>query len=135
MDDFTLKSGAVRIWRGGIEFGAIMKTEKALQILKILADGIDPTSGEVFANGSVYNRPEVIRALFVAIDALERIKRNERRKSTLPENAGKPWDKLEDEVLSSEFDSGKSIGEIANLHKRTTGAIESRLIKLGKIER
>ena len=112
-----------------------MTTDKAIDILKLLADGTDPTTGEVFPDDSAYNRPEIIRALFVAIDALERVRRNEKRKSTLPENAGKSWDKVEDTKLISEFDNGKSIREIANMHKRTAGAIESRLIKLGKIER
>jgi len=52
----------------------------------------------------------------------------------LPEHAGNPWRGEEEARLVSEFDSGLSIAEIAENHKRTKGAIRSRLKKLGKIK-
>ena len=52
----------------------------------------------------------------------------------LPERAGSPWRDDEESRLLSEFDSGLSIAEIAENHKRTEGAIRSRLKKLGKIK-
>ena len=37
---------------------------RAKEIIRGLAEGIDPTMGEVLPKESVYNNPEVIRALF-----------------------------------------------------------------------
>jgi len=53
----------------------------------------------------------------------------------LPERAGRPWGDKEDELLAKRFDDGVDIKKLAIKHKRTRGAIESRLVKLGKIER
>jgi predicted house-cleaning noncanonical NTP pyrophosphatase (MazG superfamily) len=50
-----------------------------------------------------------------------------------PRNAGKPWTELEDHKLEDEFDSQMPIAAIAQEHGRTKGAIESRLVRLGKI--
>lgn len=50
-----------------------------------------------------------------------------------PRNAGKSWTELEDHKLEDEFDSRMSIAAIAQEHGRTNGAIESRLVRLGKI--
>ncbi len=48
-----------------------MEKFEASQILQGLADGIDPDTGEVFPDDSPYQRPKTIRALFVAIRAIE----------------------------------------------------------------
>ncbi len=61
-------------------------------------------------------------------------KMREKRRGYLPEHAGNPWRGEEEVRLLSEFDSGLSIAEIAKNHKRTKGAIRSRLKKLGKIK-
>ncbi|MGZ5433179.1 MAG: hypothetical protein ACXW31_16970 [Thermoanaerobaculia bacterium] len=37
-------------------------------------------------------------------------------------------------ILGGEFDAGTTIREIALKHGRTSGAITSRLVKLGKID-
>lgn len=50
------------------------------------------------------------------------------------ENRGARWTKEEDEILYKEFVSGKSIGEIALLHKRNNGGISARLKKQGLID-
>lgn len=76
--------------------------------------------------------PNVVRALFIAAKALERMERTERRANTLPEHAGKAWDAAEEQQLCEEFDSGKTVAEIARIHQRTRGAIQSRLERLGK---
>ncbi len=49
-----------------------------------------------------------------------------------PASAGKPWDRVEDDQLIASFESGMSIKELALKHQRTAGAIQSRLIRLGK---
>ena len=52
-----------------------------------------------------------------------------------PVNAGKPWTKLEEDMLLDEFDSEMPIAKIAKEHGRTKGGIEARLVKLGRISK
>ncbi len=56
-----------------------------------------------------------------------------KRQESLPENAGKAWSTEEDHLLIEKFDKGVPVKELARHHKRTEGAIKSRLVKLGKI--
>jgi hypothetical protein len=57
-----------------------------------------------------------------------------RRRPPLPANFGKSWTVEEDGTLTSEYDSGLTIGEMARRHQRTQSSIRLRLEKLGKIE-
>ena len=109
-----------------------METIEALRIIEALADGVDPNSGEVFPEESPYQHPQVVRALFRAIEALKRVEATQRRQQDLPEKAGQAWDAQEDERLCEGFDQGLTIRELAQQHQRTEGAIQSRLEKLGK---
>jgi hypothetical protein len=113
-----------------------MERDKALGILKALADGIDPATGEQFPTGSPYQYPDTVRALYQAIHALEGPaqprERNAQQKNQ-PENAGRPWSDEEDGRLAKAFDSGKTILQLAEEHKRSRIAIEARLVKLEKI--
>ncbi|WEG11141.1 hypothetical protein PU629_13275 [Pullulanibacillus sp. KACC 23026] len=111
-----------------------MEIAKAKDIISLLADGIDPHTGEVFPESSTYQNPDTVRALYMAIKGLEKWERSQNRKNHLPENAGKSWDTQEEELLINAFDEGKSINELSDVFKRTTGSIRSRLIKLGKME-
>jgi len=111
-----------------------MDAQNAMKIVTALADGVDPFTGEVFPKDSVYQHPQIVRALFSAAQALEYQERRRKRQRSLPKNAGAPWKVSEDERLSNGFDGGKSIKELAQLHERTDGAIRDRLIKLGKLE-
>ena len=106
-----------------------MDDKKALDIIKMLADGIDPATGEVFPVDSPYQNADIVRALHKAAEALETTK----RKRSLPVRAGKPWDKDESNLLAERFDSGMPITEIAKTHERTKGAIAARLVRLGKV--
>jgi hypothetical protein len=105
---------------------------EAKAIIDILATGTDPTTGEVLTDDSIFNQPEVIRALFVASKALEKLVEREKREKTLPSNAGKAWTDSEDAELLTAFDERLSIKELAIKHGRTEGAIESRLLRLGR---
>jgi hypothetical protein len=109
-----------------------MEIPQALRILRALADGVDPHTGEVFAESSLIQHPDTVRALFRAISELERRHaKTENRQS--PQNAGKAWDGPEDTLLCQAFDAGKTVKELSVEHERTEGAIRSRLIKHGKI--
>jgi len=99
---------------------------RAKEIVRVLADGVDPTTGEVLPAESVYNSPQVIRALFTLLEyANNNVARDPLR------NAGKPWTIVEDDKLKDEFLAGIKIADIAKEHGRTYSAIESRLDFLG----
>ncbi|WP_443946620.1 hypothetical protein ACJVDH_05810 [Pedobacter sp. AW1-32] len=94
-----------------------------LEILQALANGTYPVTGEVFPADSPYNQPEIIRALFFAINQLEVLAKQG--------NKGLAWNEQEDNLLSQRFNEGIKITQLAKLHSRTYGAIKARLIKLG----
>jgi hypothetical protein len=48
--------------------------------------------------------------------------------------AGHPWCPQEDALLEEYFDRGLTIEDLAWVHQRSFGAIQSRLYKLGRIE-
>jgi len=110
-----------------------MTPGEALRIVQSLADGRCPVTGRQLPAESPYQQADVVRALHVAIRALEHLQRLENRKKRLPERAGRPWTLAEDEQLCAGFAAGKSIQELARIHQRTQGAIQSRLEKLGKL--
>lgn len=106
---------------------------EALEVIKLLSDGIDPETGELLTDNHIFNNPKVIRSLFVAIKALEHSIKTNRRRKLLPENAGKPWTEDEDSQLIEEFDKGENMAQLSKHHLRTKGAITARLVRLGKI--
>jgi hypothetical protein len=110
-----------------------MDAAQALTVVRSLANGIDPESGEVFPPESAYQQPQVVRALYEAASALERIERFERRKSQLPQKTGEPWTEEEDRKLLAAFDAGRALQELAAAHERTMGAVRARLLKYGRI--
>lgn len=106
---------------------------RATEILKGLADGVDPLTGELLPDQSVCNQAEVVRAFHCILRELEWGQQRRERKKKLPENAGKPWKQEDDDVLIQMFDQGCSKREIQGYFKRTEGSITSRLVRLGKI--
>ncbi len=117
-----------------MQHGLVMTTSEALQIIQALADGRCPVTGRVLPAESPYQQADVVRALHTAVRALEHlVQRAKRDDRTLPEHAGQSWEAAEDQQLCEEFTGGRSVTELAQLHKRTTGAIQSRLEKLGKL--
>ena len=110
-----------------------MESTQALAVVRSLANGVDPESGEVFPPESAYQRPQVVRALYEAATALERIERFERRKAQLPSKTGEPWSEDDDRKLLAGFDAGRALQELAAVHERTTGAVRARLLKYGRI--
>jgi hypothetical protein len=114
--------------------GGNMDKTKALEILSALADGHNPYNGVVFDGDSVFQNPDTVRALHVAIDLIKVKLHNDRKRGSLPANAGKPWTEAETNQLIKEFESNTNLRVIANVHGRTSGAIRSKLIDLGKIQ-
>ncbi len=50
-----------------------------------------------------------------------------------PPNAGKAWDAAEDARLDAAFAAGQEMKQLADELGRTPFAVESRLVKLGKL--
>lgn len=111
-----------------------MEEARALTIVSALASGVDPLTGELFAANSPYQSPDVIRALYSAVRALEATgRRRTRGPSAASSNAGKPWSEDEDHQLLSGFDGGQPLAELAQAHGRTRGGIQARLIRHGRL--
>ena len=111
-----------------------MQLESALPIVRALADGINPVTGELYPDHSPYAEPRALRALYSAVDLMQKEIDREKRRERLPANFGKPWTVEEDGVLASEYDSGRTLPDLARQHQRTQSSIRLRLEKLGKIE-
>jgi hypothetical protein len=112
-----------------------MTPQEAKQIIDVLARGIDPATGELISEDSPLNGPHVIRALFIAAQALEAMaSKPARPRAALPGKAGKPWGDDEDRRLLARFDAGTPIALLAQDHERTLGAINSRLMKHGRLQ-
>jgi hypothetical protein len=109
----------------------IMEEARALNIVTALANGVNPLSGEVFAADSAYQSAEVVRALFIAIRAMQ-ARPATRRRPDAPANAGKPWSDSEDEELLKAFDLGTPLTALAQSHARTIMGIQARLEKHGR---
>ena len=110
-----------------------MNQSEALSVVRSLANGVDPSSGEVFPADSVYQRSQTVRALYAATEALEKAERTERRKPQLPPKTGEPWTEDEDRKLLSGFDAGGGLPEIAAAHERTQTGVRARLVRYGRL--
>jgi hypothetical protein len=111
-----------------------MQLESALPIVRALADGVNPITGEAYPEHSPYAEPRTLRALYAAVDIMDKEVEREKRKQRLPANFGKPWTAEEDGTLVSEFDAAIPMPEMARRHARTQSSIRLRLEKLGKIQ-
>jgi hypothetical protein len=120
-----------------------MELEKAKEIVKVLANGTDPTTGAVLPNASPYNDPIVIRGLFTVLESLRAVKRpkktiEERQQENIdagrPRNAGLPWTEELKREVASRFRSGTSMDDLSRHFGRTKGSIVSELMKQGLIE-
>jgi hypothetical protein len=108
-----------------------MELQTAQQIIDTLAQGIHPVTGEAMPEDSPYNAPPVIRALFAVSQALRDQPTRTRREQ--PANAGKAWSDEEDAQLAAAFDAGAAVKQLAADLGRSAFAVETRLIKLGKL--
>ena len=122
-----------------------MNREQTLKILGALANGIHPATGEKFGADSLYQHPDVVRALFEAIRAVETAQPADsgaapapaaaERRPALPESgSGSRWTPEEEQRLAAAFDAGRTVEELARAHKRSRAAIEARLVRLGKMD-
>jgi hypothetical protein len=102
-----------------------MDITKAKEIISALADGIDPTTGELLPEDHLCNKAEIVRA-FHAI-----LHRDDGKKYIYYENAGKFWTEEDDKLLTELFTKGTKSRELQRRLLRSPGSIEARLFKLG----
>jgi hypothetical protein len=107
-----------------------MELADACEVLESLASGLDPLTGAALPESSPLHHARVVRALYTALLHLSKPATGVQ----LPGKAGKPWDAAEDARLLAAFDAGVKIPELAARHQRTRGAIQSRLIRLGRLQ-
>jgi hypothetical protein len=118
----------------------MMELSESRNIIKTLAQGVHPITGEVFAPESPYNDPKVIRALFSILDFAKKPRKSveERRRENLelgrPLNAGLPWTENGRTRVAEDFRGGKNIEELANALERSRGAIHAELVRQGLVE-
>ncbi len=110
-----------------------MEIQEALNIVRKLASGNDPENQQALPRDSMYQHPQVVRALHCAIAALEFQQERDRTRRFLPANAGKVWTDEEDAQICDELRRGINFEGIARAHNRTVGSIIARLVRLGKI--
>jgi hypothetical protein len=117
-----------------------MEIRQAHRIVRTLAQGVDPNSGEVFAPDSPYNEPTIIRALFTVCEFVRQAKKprltpQDLRRENLdrgrPRNYGLPWTDDLRTHIATQFGDGKTIEELAVDLERTEGAIRAELIRQG----
>lgn len=107
-----------------------MNTTSA-EILKLLAEGIHPITGEIFPDDHVCNEPIVVRALCDAIRSLNQttpVKEygpdNKYINSSGRLNAGRPWTTDDDAQLRDLFMQDTPMEEICRqMHRRNRGVM------------
>ena len=115
-----------------------MERASVIQQLRAWADGVDATTGETLPPDHPGQRPETLRVVFGALALLQadadRALRTPASAAVRARNAGLPWSAQDDAALASGFDAGQPVAALAAQLERTRGAINSRLVRLGKIE-
>ncbi|WP_301233348.1 hypothetical protein [Pandoraea cepalis] len=114
-----------------------MDKVRAREIIKQLANGVDPETGEVLSESSPFNYPDVIRALNLAAEELRDPEVASPSGNRRAAKSGQAWAPEDDERLSIEFAavpySNSRLTSLANQFGRSRGAIRARLIKLGHL--
>lgn len=132
-----------------------MEKDRIVEILRALAAGRDPHSGEPLAGA--YQHVDTVRALYGALDliagrftgpidaaAVGKASPPQRQqqpqapakpapRSRAASNTGKAWTTEEDERLLAAFDAGRTPQAIAAEHGRSRLAIEARLARFGRM--
>jgi hypothetical protein len=114
-----------------------MENSKAIQILEALAKGIDPITAEVMPDNHCLQHPDIIRSLFLAIQAMKDNKSKVSKDGRVKDrrlNEGTKWTEEEDLQLKDAFQENSSISNLAKIHQRSYGAIKARLVKHGLIK-
>lgn len=107
-------------------------SDNSRKIIRLLADGVDPVTGEILPDSSPYNQPQIIRALFAVLEELDS-SRKAKIKRSLPVKHGKPWTEEEKNQLVVMYKQGATLKSITEHFQRSSGAIRAELIKQGHL--
>ena len=114
-----------------------MTTDRAIEILRCMANGIDPITGEILEEDHLCNSPEVIRALYTAIQAMSGAENGDESCSVRKSgklNAGRTWTDADLDALKRMYQDGDSMDLIcAKLQRRERGVLK-QLERLGLTE-
>ncbi|MFW6026867.1 MAG: hypothetical protein ACOCRX_11045 [Candidatus Woesearchaeota archaeon] len=117
----------------------IEEIDESIEIIKALKTGKNKFTGEIYFKPHKNNK--ISHALQQALEALKKEKKKIIRYKNIPRRAGERWTKEEKAKLTYKYDiyvksnmnDNDSIERLAKIHKRTYGAIASRLKKPGKL--
>ena len=107
-----------------------MEIQDAIKVVRALANGVHPETGESLSDDSVFHVAQAVVALNRALAAMVAQQEREIHK---PGKAGAYWTRTEDEQVCEELRKGMDFKDIAKAHDRTIPSIVARLVKLGKI--
>ena len=111
-----------------------MQLREAKQTLKQLVNGVHPVTGTPLADDSPCQHVQIMRAIHTVLGKLEEVD-GHAREVDKPVRAGERWSNEEDDRLKRAYQREETIPNLANSHRRTEGAIRSRLEKLGLLEK
>ena len=121
-----------------------MDIDQARHFVSLLANGIDPGTGEIFPDDSPYNQPAVIRSLYTVLTHVRgprkppKLTPEEQQRQNLadgkPRNAGLPWTPELKAELAARYKDGKNIPAVAKYFERTESAILSELSRQGLMD-
>ena len=101
-----------------------------INILQGLSESVDVVTGEVVEGLSEDLKLQLFE-MSVYFD--DRLKSRDAQDNRYP-NHGLKWTSEEDEQLLTEYQEGKTIKELSAIHRRSNGAIRSRLLNLNVIK-
>ena len=119
-------------------------------IIKALAKGHNPITGELILDDSALSDPIIIRALFAASEAMNSNNKSSESRFTSsqrnskveqnmnegrPKNHGLPWASAQKAELINKFNNGASIDELTLFYERTRGSINGVLFNEGLIDK
>lgn len=115
-------------------------------MLKALANGVNPETGEFMSAGSIVNQPDAIRLLFTLSDEMaDEPEKQKKGKLTAEERQQKniaegrpaksyfPWTELEKSLLEERFRADETIDVLSVKFERSIRAVAIQLEKMGLI--
>lgn len=119
---------------------------KILAMLKALANGIHPETGEILTAESTANKPEAIRILFALIEELSATPEKQKKTKLTPEEKQQrnlaegrpaksyfPWTEEEKVILAERFGQSEAIEALGDEFGRSARAVAIQLEKMGLI--
>ncbi|WP_040727528.1 hypothetical protein [Thiomicrorhabdus sp. Kp2] len=119
-----------------------MQQKEVISIIEGLANGVNPITGEILPSTSPYNHPDVIRALFHAINLIPKVRKPKQTlaqkqqaniEKGLPQNYGLPWNQTDIDSVIQQFNENIAIHLIADQFCRKPRSIIGLLNKQGVI--